>query len=135
MFDLGTKVLVVDDIPAMRKIVRKACRELGFTRILEAADGAIAWQMITTVNTPPIGIIISDWNMPNCTGIELLKKIRGDQRFARMPFILVTAEANKLHITEAMNAGVSNYIVKPFAPATLKKQLTAAYKKYHSKLD
>lgn len=128
MFDLKTRVLVIDDMGTMRKIVMKACREIGFTDITEAPDGAHGWQTISTAN-PPIGIVVSDWNMPNCTGIELLKRVRGDKRFVGLPFILVTAEAEQHQIAEALKAGVSSYIVKPFAPQALKEKLEAVHKK------
>lgn len=128
MFDLKTRVLVIDDMSTMRKIVMKACREIGFTDITEAQDGAYGWQAISTAN-PPIGIVVSDWNMPNCTGIELLKRVRGDKRFAQLPFILVTAEAEQKQIVEAIQAGVSSYIVKPFAPSALLEKLEAVHKK------
>lgn len=128
MFDLSTRVLVIDDMGTMRKIVAKACRDIGFTDIVEAADGAIGWQTISTAN-PPIGLVISDWNMPNCTGIDLLKRVRKDQRFGSIPFVLVTAEAEQHQILEAIKAGVSSYIVKPFAGPALKEKLEAVHKK------
>lgn len=128
MFDPKTRVLVVDDMGTMRKIVSKACREIGFSDITEAADGALAWQAINTAQAP-FGLVISDWNMPNCTGLELLKRIRGDKRFAATPFVLVTAEAEQHQIAEAVKAGVHSYIVKPFAPASLKEKLEALHKR------
>ena len=106
----------------------KACREIGFTNIQEAADGALAWEIISSAK-PPIGLIISDWNMPNCTGIELLKRVRGDSRFKSTPMMLVTAETEKTQIVEALKAGVSGYVLKPFTKDILHKQLEEAYKK------
>lgn len=112
----------------MRKMVGKVCKELGFTDLSEAGDGVIAWEAITNAN-PPFGLIISDWNMPNCTGLELLKRVRADQRFGKTPFVLVTAEAEQHQIVEAVKAGVSNYVIKPFTTDALKEKLEAVHKK------
>ncbi len=128
MFDLKSKVLIVDDMLTMRKLVTKACKEIGFTDFTEAADGKLAWEVINAAN-PPIELIISDWNMPNCSGLDLLKRVRGDSRFKHLPFVLVTAEAEKTQVVEAVKAGVSNYVVKPFTPAQLTEKLEAAHKK------
>ncbi len=128
MFDPNIPILVVDDMMTMRKIVAKTCKDMGFTQIQEAADGALAWEIISSAK-PSIGLVISDWNMPNCTGIELLKRVRGDSRFKNLPFMLVTAETEKTQIVEAMKAGVTGYVLKPFTKETLQKQLEDAYKK------
>lgn len=133
MFDLNTRVLIIDDMMTMRKIVGKVCKELGFTDITEAADGALGWQAISTAEKP-FGIVISDWNMPNCTGLDLLKRVRGDKRFAHLPFLLVTAEAEKHQIVEALQTGVSAYIIKPFNPETLKQKLEEAHQKFATSL-
>lgn len=132
MFDPGTRILVVDDMLTMRKIVIKTCKELGFTDIIEAPDGALGWQALTTAK-PAVGLIISDWNMPNCSGLELLKRVRGDSRFGKTPFVMVTAEAEQHQIIEAIKAGVSNYVVKPFTPEALKEKLEAVHKKLTGK--
>ena len=128
MFALDTRVLVVDDMLTMRKIVVKICKEIGFTDITEATDGANGWQAISSAS-PPLGLVISDWNMPNSTGLDLLKRVRADSRLGKLPFIMVTAEAEKHQIMEAMKAGVSNYIVKPFVPESLKEKIEATHKK------
>lgn len=128
MFDLKTKILVVDDMMTMRKLVGKVCKEIGFTDISEAADGAIAWQTIQSAN-PPFGLVISDWNMPNCSGLDLLKRVRADGRLKALPFIMVTAEAEQHQILEALKAGVSNYVVKPFTADILREKLEAVHKK------
>ena len=128
MFDLCTKILIVDDMMTMRKIVAKACKEIGFTDLTEAADGALAWAKISESETP-FGLVISDWNMPNCTGVELLKRIRGSQKFSKTPLILVTAEAESGQIMEAVKAGVSGYVVKPFTTQTLGAQIEAVHSK------
>lgn len=128
MFDFSTHVLVVDDMLTMRKLVSKALKGIGFTQITEAADGNIAFEALEKAE-PAIGLIVSDWNMPNCSGLEFLKKIRADERFKAMPFLMVTAEAEKTQIMEAVKAGVSNYVVKPFSPATLGEKLEVMHQK------
>lgn len=132
MFDLSTRILIVDDMRTMRLIVAKTCKQIGFTDITEAADGVLAWQEITNAKVP-FGLIISDWNMPNCTGLDLLKRVRGDQRIAETPFILVTAESEKSQIVEAIQAKVSGYVVKPFTTESLSEKLAAVHASYTSK--
>lgn len=128
MFSPDTHVLVVDDMMTMRKLVTKTCKELGFTKITDAADGALAWAAIQQAD-PPIGLIISDWNMPNTSGLDLLKRVRADSRFGKIPFIMVTAEAEQHQIMEAVKSGVSNYVIKPFTAEVLKEKLEAVHKK------
>lgn len=129
MFSPQTKVLVVDDMMTMRKLVSKVCKELGFTDITEASDGAKAWELVSSAQ-PPFGLIISDWNMPNSTGIDLLKRIRVDSRVSKTPFILVTAEAEQHQVMEALKAGVDQYVTKPFDKDILKAKLEMVQKKY-----
>ncbi len=124
MIGLDVAVLVVDDMSTMRKVVMKACRELGFTNISEAADGVAAWEVIANSATP-FGLIISDWNMPNCSGLDLLKRLRKDSKVGSTPFVMVTAESEKGQIAEAISAGVSQYILKPFKTETLREKLAA----------
>lgn len=128
MFDLKTTVLVVDDMMTMRKLVIKACKEIGFTNFIEAGDGTLGWEAINGAGSA-IGLVVSDWNMPNCTGIDLLKRVRGDGRFKHLPFFLVTAESEKTQILEAVQAAVSGYVVKPFTPDALKTQFEEAHKR------
>jgi two-component system chemotaxis response regulator CheY len=128
MFDPTTRVLVVDDMMTMRKIVAKACKDIGFADIVEAADGQKAWEAIQSA-TPAIGLVISDWNMPNCTGLDLLKRVRADGRFKKVPFILLTAESEGHQVAEAVKTGVDNYIVKPFTPELLQRKLEETFKK------
>lgn len=128
MFDLKCKVLVVDDMMTMRKIVSKNLKDFGFTDVIEAADGNLAWTALTSSATP-VQLIISDWNMPNCSGLEFLKKLRADAKFAKLPFIMLTAEAEAAQVKEALLAGVSNYIVKPFTAEALKIKLEQTHKK------
>ncbi|MGE4133266.1 MAG: response regulator [Bdellovibrionales bacterium] len=127
MFAPSTKILIADDMTTMRKIVGKACKELGFTNLLEAADGQIAWSVLN--ENPDIGLVISDWNMPNCSGLDLLKRVRADGRFKVLPFMLVTAESEAAQVKEAILAGVDGYVVKPFATDALKTKLSEIHKK------
>ncbi len=129
MFNPNTPVLVVDDMSTMRKIVSKILRDLGFTNITEAADGTLAWEAITKAPAP-FGLIISDWNMPNCSGLDLLKKVRSDKNVAKTPFVLVTAEAEQHQVAEAVKSGVDQYVVKPFSKDALQAKLEMVHKKY-----
>lgn len=114
-------ILIVDDFPTMRKIVRQVLRQLGYNNVQEAEDGAAALTLLRQRGN--IEFIISDWNMPNMTGIELLKAVRADSNLKQLPFLMVTAEADKENIIEAVKSGVSSYIVKPFNAATLKEKI------------
>jgi two-component system, chemotaxis family, chemotaxis protein CheY len=120
------KFLVVDDFSTMRRIVRNLLKELGFTNVDEAEDGAVAWQKIQ--NTA-FDFIITDWNMPNMDGLTLLQTIRGDARHKALPVLMITAEAKKENIIAAAQAGASGYIVKPFTAATLNEKLTKIFEK------
>lgn len=131
MFDLKSRILVLDDMMTMRKIVIKNLKELGFTDIQEAADGLLGWQILETTE-PPIQLIISDWNMPNCSGLDLVKKVRASTKYAKAPFIMLTAEAEAAQVKEALVAGVTNYIIKPFTSDTLKLKLEQTHKKVSS---
>ncbi|MDR3569450.1 MAG: response regulator [Syntrophobacteraceae bacterium] len=113
-------VLVVDDFSTMRRIVKSVLRDLQFKEIVEAENGAEALAMLKSVK---VDLIVSDWNMPVMTGLEFLKKVRADEQFKSIPFIMVTAEAQKDNIIEAVKAKVSNYVVKPFTPASLAEKI------------
>lgn len=128
MFSPSTRVLVVDDMMTMRKLVIKSLREIGFTDFIEAADGRLGWEQLSGSN-PPVGLIVSDWNMPNATGIDLLKRVRAESKYKHLPFVLITAESEKTQVAEAVQAGVTNYIVKPFTTDIVKEKLEAAHKK------
>lgn len=117
MYAPTTKILVVDDMVTMRKIVLKACKTLGFTNFVEAGDGQQAWEALNA--NPDVGFIIADWNMPNCSGLDLLKRLRADLRFKALPFILLTAENEAEQVVEARKAGVDGYVVKPFSAEVL----------------
>ena len=120
-------ILIVDDFPTMRKIVKSVLKQLGYQNIVEAEDGQIAINVLRS--NPHIEFFVSDWNMPNMTGIELLKAVRADPKLKHLPFLMVTAEADKDNIVEAVKSGVSNYIVKPFNAATLKEKIDKIFKK------
>ena len=120
MVNSDLKFLVVDDFSTMRRIVRNLLKELGFTNVEEAEDGNIALQKLRGGG---FDFIVSDWNMPNMTGIELLKEVRQDPSLKHLPLLMVTAEAKKENIIEAAQAGASGYIVKPFTAATLDEKL------------
>ena len=113
-------VMVVDDFSTMRRIIRKILKDLEFKEIIEAENGAEAFELL---KTNKVDVIVSDWNMPTMTGLELLKAVRADERLKGLPFLLVTAEAQKENIIEAIQAKVSNYVVKPFTPAALAEKL------------
>ena len=114
------KVLVVDDFSTMRRIVRNLMKELGFTNVEEAEDGVEA---LKKLRGGDFEFVVSDWNMPNMTGIELLRAIRADASLKHLPVLMVTAEAKKENIIEAAQAGASGYVVKPFTAATLDEKL------------
>lgn len=113
-------VLIVDDFSTMRRIVKNVLRDLEFKEIVEAENGSEA---LNVLKSTKVDLIVSDWNMPVMTGIELLKHVRADDQYKALPFLLVTAEAQKENIVEAIKAKVSNYIVKPFTPATLAEKI------------
>ncbi len=118
--DTKMKVLVVDDFSTMRRIVKNILRQLGFENIIEADDGETA---IAKLETERVDFIISDWNMPKMSGLELLKWVRSHDEFKDLPFLMVTAEAQKENILEAVKAQVSNYIVKPFTAEVLSEKI------------
>jgi two-component system chemotaxis response regulator CheY len=114
------KILVVDDFATMRKIIKNILLQLGFKDILEADDGTTALELL---KKQKVDLIISDWNMPKMPGIELLKAIRSNEELKDIKFIMVTAEAQKESVIEAIKHGVNQYVVKPFTPETLKEKL------------
>jgi two-component system chemotaxis response regulator CheY len=115
------KILIVDDFPTMRRIVKTLMKQNGYSNFTEAEDGEQALRMLNA--EMDYEMVVSDWNMPNMTGLELLKAVRADAKLKHLPFLMVTAEAEKENIIEAVKAGVSNYIVKPFTGQALKEKL------------
>lgn len=126
MADPKTKFLVVDDFSTMRRIVRNLLKELGYSNVDEAEDGAMALSKLKNEN---FDFVISDWNMPNMDGLEMLKQIRADSAIAKLPVLMVTAEAKKENIIAAAQAGASGYVVKPFTAATLDEKLGKIFEK------
>jgi len=120
------KFLVVDDFSTMRRIVRNLLKELGFTNVDEAEDGAVALAKLREGN---FEFVVSDWNMPNMDGITLLQNVRADPKLKTLPFLMITAEAKKENIIQAAQSGASGYIVKPFTAATLQEKLDKIFEK------
>ena len=119
---MNMNVLIVDDYKTMLRILRNLLRQLNFVNIEEATDGAQALEVLRSTN---IGLVISDWNMEPMTGIQLLREVRSDDDLKHLPFIMITAESKSENVIAAKEAGVSNYIVKPFNAETLKSKLVS----------
>jgi two-component system chemotaxis response regulator CheY len=118
--DMHIKILVVDDFATMRKVIRNLLKQVGYENIVEAEDGVTALRVL---KAQKIDLIVSDWNMPNMTGLELLKAVRADDDLKSTPFLMVTAEALQDNVIAAVKAGVSNYIVKPFTAEVLNDKI------------
>jgi two-component system chemotaxis response regulator CheY len=123
--DSNMKILVVDDMSTMRRIVKNIMKQLGFPNVEEAENGQDA---LDKLRTESFGLVISDWNMPVMTGIDLLRAIRADDKLKAIPVLMVTAEAQKENLIEAVKAGVSNYIVKPFTAEVLQEKMNKIFK-------
>jgi two-component system, chemotaxis family, chemotaxis protein CheY len=123
-FDKAMSILIVDDYKTMLRIIRNLLKQLGFDNVDEASDGATALQRLREKD---FGLVISDWNMEPMTGLQLLKEVRSDAKLAHIPFVMVTAESKTENVIAAKEAGVTNYIVKPFNAETLKQKLTAVF--------
>lgn len=115
------KLLVVDDSSTMRRIIKNTLQRLGYEDIFEAENGVEAWDILD--KNSDMGVLITDWNMPEMNGLELVKKTRADSRFSDIPIIMITTEGGKVEVITAIKAGVNNYIVKPFTPQVLKEKL------------
>ncbi len=118
--DLNMQVLIVDDYKTMLRIIRNLMKQLGFNNVDEATDGSAALQKL---REKTYGLVISDWNMEPMTGLQLLQEVRADGELKAMPFVMITAESKTENVIAAKQAGVNNYIVKPFNAATLKSKL------------
>ena len=127
--DKDMKILIVDDFSTMRRIIKNLLRDLGFNNTTEADDGATAWPVLQTGN---FDFLVTDWNMPDMDGLSLLKAVRGDERLATLPVLLVTAEAKKEQIVEAAQSGVNGYIIKPFTANTLKEKIDKIFERIES---
>ncbi len=126
MIDKNIKILVVDDFPTMRRIVRNLLKELEFINVDEAEDGAVGLEKLKGGN---YGFVVSDWNMPNMDGLAMLQAIRADSSLAKLPVLMVTAEAKKENIIAAAQAGANGYVVKPFTAVTLEEKITKIFEK------
>jgi two-component system chemotaxis response regulator CheY len=124
--DKNMKILVVDDYSTMRRIIRNLLGDLGYSNITEADDGRTAWPMLQSGN---FDFVVTDWNMPGMTGIDLLTAIRGDARLAKTPVLMVTAEAQRDQIIQAAQAGVNGYVIKPFTAVTLKEKIDKIFQR------
>ena len=123
----NTRFLVVDDFSTMRRIVRNLLKELGFLNVQEAEGGVDA---LVKLRADEFDFVVSDWNMPNMTGIDLLREIRADAKLKHLPVLMVTAEAKKENIIAAAQAGASGYVVKPFTAATLDEKLKKIFQNF-----
>jgi two-component system, chemotaxis family, chemotaxis protein CheY len=123
--NLNIKILIVDDFATMRKIVRNVLKQIGFTNMIEADNGKTALKVL---NKEDVDLILCDWNMPEMAGIDLLKTLKSDDSLKGIPFVMVTAEAQKDNIIEAVKAGVRSYIVKPFTAETVSEKLKVIFK-------
>ncbi len=124
------KILVVDDMSTMRKIIKNMLGQIGFKNITEADDGASAWPLIQAAiaEGKPFEFILSDWNMPQMSGLDLLKNVRDTPGLEKLPFLMITAEAEQGNVVIAVKAGVSNFIVKPFSAQVLKEKIDKIFK-------
>lgn len=130
MFPASTKILIVDDMPTIRELVRNQLRDLGYRNVSQAENGEDAWAMLQQAFAgEPFALVISDWNMPKMTGLEFLKIVRMDANFSKLPFILLTSESERDQVTEAVLAGVSQYIVKPFTAKSFEDKLKSVWTK------
>ena len=120
--DMQMNILIVDDYKTMLRIIRNLLKQLGFNNVDEATDGSMALQKLRDKD---YGLVISDWNMEPMTGIQLLREVRADSKLKALPFIMITAESKTENVIAAKEAGVNNYIVKPFNAATLKTKLAS----------
>jgi two-component system, chemotaxis family, chemotaxis protein CheY len=120
IYDKKIKILVVDDFATMRKVIRNLLKQIGYENVVEAENGQVAMR---TLKSQKVDFIISDWNMPTMSGLELLKAVRADEELNSTPFLMVTAEALKENVVEAVKSGVNNYIVKPFTAEVLEEKI------------
>ncbi|ALO39535.1 chemotaxis response regulator CheY [Alcaligenes nematophilus] len=126
MVQKNIKILVVDDFPTMRRIIKNLLKDLGYENVDEAEDGQMGLEKLRNGN---FEFVVSDWNMPNLDGLEMLKQIRADANLSSLPVLMVTAEAKKENIIAAAQAGANGYVVKPFTAATLEEKLNKIFEK------
>lgn len=128
----GPRILVVDDMPAMRSIVRNMLGDLGYSRVDEAEDGELAWAMIQGSAEQPFALIIADWNMPGMSGVDLLRATRSFVATRQVPFVMITAQGATTFLSEAARSGATGFIVKPFTAHELGERVAAALRAVHS---
>jgi two-component system chemotaxis response regulator CheY len=133
MFAPETRILVIDDMPSIRDLVKNTLKAMGYKNLQEAGDGEEGLKILMQSNTvgSNIQLVISDWNMPKMKGLELLKQVRATAEWANLPFVLLTSESERDQVTEAVLAGVSQYIVKPFSAKIFEDKLKAAWAKHN----
>lgn len=126
IIDRNIKILVVDDFSTMRRITKNILKEMGFSNVAEAEDGLRA---LSVLRSQKVDYIVSDWNMPNMEGIDLLKAVRADEQLKHLPFLMVTAETKKDLILEAAKSGVDGYVIKPFSPQTFSEKFEKVWER------
>lgn len=133
MFPSDTRILVIDDMPSIRDLVKNHLKAMGYKNILECADGEEGLKVLIQQNSSaqPIQLVISDWNMPKLNGLDLLKQVRATAEWQNLPFVLLTSESEREQVTEAVLAGVSQYIVKPFAAKIFEDKLKTVWAKHN----
>lgn len=133
MFPLETRILVIDDMPSIRDLVKNHLKAIGYKNIVEAGDGEQGHKMLVQEKGAgkPVQLVISDWNMPVMNGLDLLKMLRKTPEWQNLPFVILTSEAEREQVTEAIMAGVSQYVVKPFAGKIFEDKLKAAWQKHN----
>jgi two-component system chemotaxis response regulator CheY len=129
-FDASFRVLLVDDMPAMRSILRGMLEEVGISQVIEVEDGDLAWETLQATasgRAQPFSMIIADWNMPGMSGVDLLRAVRNQPTLRGLPFFMVTARGDGDHVEEASRAGVTDYLVKPFTGPELAQKISSAF--------
>ena len=131
MIPANAKFLVVDDMPTIRELVRNQLRAMGIKNIIDASNGQQALDLLNSSfdSKAPVDFVISDWNMPQLTGLEFLRQVRASKKFGKVPFLLLTSEAERDQVTEAILAGVSQYIVKPFNAKSFEEKVKSVWAK------
>jgi len=132
VFSPATWVLIIDDMAEVRGLVVQKFKELGFWNLLEASDGAQAWEILER-GPHPIRLIVSDWRMPNLTGLDLIRKVKGDSRFKDLPILMITMENESKKVLEALVSGADSYIIKPFSTEKLRSKLETIYQRVTQK--
>lgn len=134
MFPLETRILVVDDMPSIRELVKNHLKTIGYKDLHEAENGEEALQKLFSLDAAgtAVQLVICDWNMPKMTGLEFLKQLRGNHAYQKLPFVLLTSEAERDQVTEAILAGVSQYVVKPFSGKVFEDKLKQVWIKHQA---